>query len=100
MKKSIYSLKKEELVKLKSEIIKTEYYRGFVMQYFLSIIILLIIGIGLTYCIGMYDYNNELYEVISISILLGIGLLITAKFLFKRVELVKEYYELKNEKKD
>ena len=36
MKKSIYSLKKDELTKLKNELIKTDYYHATLMQYLSS----------------------------------------------------------------
>lgn len=100
MKKSVYDLKVKELVKLRDEVAKTEYYRLFFLQYLASIIIVLVVGILSSLCFCLDDCFGDVNMLIPFYILFGVVMIITARFFFKRVELIKEYYELKNEKKD
>lgn len=100
MKKSIYSLKKDELTKLKNELIKTDYYHATLMQYLSSIFILLIFGVTSMYCFSLDSNFVETDLVVPFYIFIGFGILFTFMFMLKGNKMLKEFYETKNEKKD
>lgn len=100
MKKNIYNLKRDEITKLKKELVKTAYYRIFLLQYFAAVIITLFFGTISMHCFSLGCTFTDTDMILPFYITVSLIILFTAKFMFKRVELLKDYYETKNEKKD
>ena len=102
MKKTIYELNNKEGKALLKEFKKTSYYKQYFMDCITTIIILaLICG----FILGWYSVcdcpNSSIIEMISavgIVICICFIALIAILFSFKRLDLVKEYYETKKEK--
>ena len=90
MKKTIFDLKNTEGIKLDFEMRKTSYYRQYLISYIFSFLIL---AIG--FVIGIiYLPENDLVSIIILCFMA----LITLLFMFKKFDLLKEYYNSKNEK--
>lgn len=100
MKKNIFNLKSDEFNKAKRELSKTEYYRCLLLQYLSLVIIVLLFGVTSMVCFSLDSSFSDAAMIIPFYILLSLLILLSAWFLFKRIDMLKEYYELKNEKKD
>lgn len=100
MKKNIYSFKKDELLKLRKELVKTEYYHTFLAQYLGSILITLVFGTLSMHCFSLGCTFTDTDIIIPFYIVVSLMILFTVKFMYKRVEMLKDFYEAKNDKKD
>lgn len=89
MKKTVFDLSFNEGKKIDKELHKTSYYKQYVRGYGLCTLLTLIIGCDL---IGAFDKS-----VPATMVMIGFVSVNTLLFLFKRFDLVKEYYETKKE---
>ena len=98
MKKSIFNLSFKEGVALNLEIGKTSYYKQYVKGFILSICLLLVLGFGLIGGLFFDETVSATVTIISVLILIGFASLMCLLFWFKRFDLMKQYYDEKNEK--
>ena len=95
MKKTIFELNKEEGKKLNIELMGTQYFRQYIFSY--SVIMVVSILMGMFIIIGSdFDKTMALDEGMAMLVLVLFVLLITLLFLFKMLDLSKQYYDEKN----
>lgn len=94
MKKTIFDLKYSDGIKLDKELKKTSYFQQYFASVCLSVWILCVGGIvSITNCI---ETGADI--TIPVVLLAGFASLIVLLFRFKRFDLIKEYYNSKNDK--
>lgn len=98
MKKTVFDLSREEGKKIDKELKSTSYFKQYLMGYIATMLFIVLMYIVIT---SLYEFINPTvsdgtFSLICIMILSGFVALITLLFWFKRFNLVKEYYELKN----
>ena len=102
MKKSIFDLTREEGKKIDKEMRKTSYYKQYLMEYLLTIMIFaFILGSSIGFVSANDSISSQMIEMLDeICIVLGLGFIavISILFAFKRFDLVKKYYEEKVKK--
>ena len=100
MKKTIFDLSNKEGRKLDIEFQKTSYFKQYAKGYVTSLLVLIILGT--TYSLSLPDTieRTSFFIVSSVGamIMIGFASLLTLLFWFKRFDLIKMYYEEKNEK--
>lgn len=92
MKKSIFELNKQEVKKLNLELIGTYYFKRYLLSYSVIMVISILSGMFITMA-SDFDKEMMLDEGMAILILILFVALITILFLFKMLDLVKQYYE-------
>ncbi len=99
MKKNVFELSYKEGKKIDRELRKTSYYKQYATGYMFSMICLIILS--LTFAPALYTTEATTIELITPAmIIIGFASLFTLIYWFKRFDLVKQYVESKNEKKD
>lgn len=103
MKKSIFDLSLEEGKKLENEVRKTSYFKQYVGGYIFTAIFLIFVYFLGT---GLYMFDNPTYQEETANLIDSIGIIIVGSltaisallFWYKRLDLIKKYYDEKNEK--
>lgn len=99
MKKTIFDLTFNEGVKLDLEIRKTSYYKQYLKGFILTICMLLVLGVGLISGLFSDETISSSIIIVSMILIIGFASLMCLIFWFKRFDLMKQYYELKNSEK-
>lgn len=99
-KKLIYELNKKETKELEKIFKKSSFYKQYMAGYTASFIILVI---SYWYAIVLYEFDNPAYSEETSAMIFSVGFMIFAGFfsilclmtIFKRMDLIKKYYEEK-----
>lgn len=94
MKKSIFELNKNEIKKLNLELISTHYFKGYILSYSVIMVVSILFGMFITIA-SDFDKEMMLDEGMALLVLILFIALITIMFIFKMLDLVKQYYESK-----
>ncbi len=87
MKKSIFDLNYKEYVKIEKELMKSSYYKRYLLINLVDIVAILIFAIGI-------GSNSKIDSNILIILFCFISLIIW-KFVMRRMDLAKKYYDEK-----
>ena len=97
--KSIYILEKKEWKKVEKKFRKSYYYKQYVIEFMVGLIIFsFICGFCLSRIISVDYLQNsikEIYFYIGIMIFFGIITILSVIFAIKKLDLIKKYYEEK-----
>lgn len=100
--KSIFKLNKKEWKKLEKELRKSYFYRQYIIEFIVGIIFFsFVCGFFLGRISGLEYLNKstkDMYISIGVIIFFGFITILAILFAFKKLDLLKKYYEENKEK--